>query len=289
MSAAWCEQKRSALLLAGKATTWRLIEDEPRPGPENMAIDEALLRSFDPALSPPVLRLYGWQPPALSLGRFQRAAEVLDLGRCRAGGVPVVRRITGGGTIYHADEVTYAIVCSPEQIPPASSIKDSFRVLTGFLIALYRDLGLEASYALDAFPPEARLGERTAFCFAGKESFDIMVGGRKIGGNAQRRQKGVIFQHGSLPLVNRAAMGLSFMRDREPGLAEDAASLEQCGIHAEYGLVRRKLTEAFQRNFTVQLSPQKLTKQERSLAEGLLAGRYATDLWNLEGVEAWRP
>jgi len=272
--------------MADKATTWRLIEDEPRSGPENMAIDEALLRSFDPSASLPVLRLYGWRPPALSLGRFQKAALVLDLERCRAGGVPIVRRITGGGTIYHADEVTYAIVCSPEQIPPASSIKDSFRVLTGFLIALYRDLGLEASYALDAISPEARLGERTAFCFAGRESFDILVGGRKIGGNAQRRQKGIIFQHGSLPLSNRAATGLSFMRDREPRLAEGAAGLEQFGIPADYGLVRRKLTEAFQRNFTVRLSPQPLTEQERSMAEGLLKGRYATDQWNLEGVEA---
>ena len=248
-----------------------------------MAIDEALLRTFDPAASLPVLRLYGWQPPALSLGRFQRAAEVLDMERCRAGGVPVVRRITGGGAIYHADEVTYAIVCSPEQIPPASSIKDSFRVLTGFLITLYRDLGLDPSYALDAVSPGARLGERTPFCFAGKESFDILVGGRKIGGNAQRRQKRIIFQHGSLPLVNRAETGLSFMRDREPGLADDAASLEQCGISPDHGLVRRKLIEAFEKNFAVRLSPWPLTEQECSLAQGLLAGRYASDRWNLEG------
>jgi len=265
---------------------WRLIEDEPRPGPENMAIDEALLRSFDPAVSPPVLRLYGWQPPALSLGRFQKAAEVLDLERCRAGGVPVVRRITGGGVIYHADEVTYALVCSPEQIPPSSSIKDSFRVLTGFLLALYRGLGLDASYALDAVSPETRLGERTSFCFAGKESFDILVKGRKIGGNAQRRQKGIIFQHGSLPLVNRAALGLSFMREREPRLAEDSASLEQCGVPPDHGLVRRKLLDAFRENLAVDLSPQPLTEEERSLAGGLLARRYATDQWNLEGVEA---
>jgi len=264
---------------------WRLIEDGPRSGPENMAIDEALLRSFEPAASLPVLRLYGWSPPALSLGRFQKADQVLDLERCRAGRVPVVRRITGGGTIYHADEVTYAIVCSPEHIPPVSSIKDSFRVLTGFLLALYRDLGLEPSYALDVVAPEARLGERTAFCFAGKESFDILVKGRKIGGNAQRRKKGIIFQHGSLPLVNRAATGLSFMRDRAPGLAKDAASLEQCGVFAEFGPVRRQLAEAFQRYFSVRLSSQPLTEQECSLAERLLTERYATDRWNLEGVE----
>jgi len=272
--------------MADKAATWRLIEDEPRPGPENMAIDEALLRSFDPAGSQPVLRLYGWQPPALSLGRFQKAAQVLDLERCRAEGLAVVRRITGGGAIYHADEVTYALVCSPEQIPPVSSIKDSFRVLTGFLITLYRDLGLEASYALDTVSSDVRLGERTAFCFAGKESFDILVRGRKIGGNAQRRRKGVIFQHGSLPLVNRAASGLSFMKDREPRLAEDAVSLEECGIPADYGLVRRKLLDAFRKNLTVDLSPQPLTEQERSLAGELLVGRYGTDRWNMEGVEA---
>jgi len=264
---------------------WRLIEDEPHSGAENMAIDEALLRSFDPAASPPVLRLYGWQPPALSLGRFQKAAEVLDLERCRAAGVAIVRRFTGGGVIYHADEVTYALVCSPEQIPPASSIKDSFRVLTGFLITLYRDLGLEASYALDTVSSDVRLGERTAFCFAGKESFDILVRGRKIGGNAQRRQKGIIFQHGSLPLVNRAATGLSFMKDREPGLADDAASLEQCGIPVDYGLIRRKLLDAFRKSLAVELSPQPLTEREHSLAGELLVGRYGSDRWNFEGVE----
>ncbi|GFE61446.1 lipoate--protein ligase family protein [Geobacter sp. AOG2] len=272
--------------MADTAATWRLIEDVPRPGPENMAIDEALLRSFDPIGSQPVLRLYGWQPSALSLGRFQKAAEVLDLERCRLEGVPIVRRFTGGGAIYHADEVTYALVCSPEQIPATSSIKDSFRVLTGFLITLYRDLGLEASYALDAVSPDVHLGERTAFCFAGKESFDILVRGRKIGGNAQRRQKKIIFQHGSLPLVNRAATGLSFMKDRNTFQADDATSLEQCGIPVDYGLVRRKLLDAFCKNLAVNLLPQPLTEQERSLVGELLVGRYATDRWNLEGVES---
>ncbi|QEM68057.1 lipoate--protein ligase family protein [Geobacter sp. FeAm09] len=272
--------------MADTAPTWRLIEDEPSTGAENMAMDEALVRSFDPARSRPVLRLYGWQPPALSLGRFQKAAEVLDLERCRSAGVPIVRRITGGGTIYHTDEVTYALVCSPEQIPPASSIKDSFRVLTGFLVSLYRDLGLDASYALDAVSPETRLGERTPFCFAGKESFDILVKGKKIGGNAQRRQKGIIFQHGSLPLVNRAATGLSFMRERDPALAAGAVSLEQCGIPVDYALVRHKLIAAFRRSLTVELSPQPPTGQERSLARDLLERRYATDRWNLEGMDA---
>src|SRR4051794_9669315 len=103
--------------------SWRLIVSPALSGPANMAIDEALLNSFDPAGSQPVLRLYNWDPPALSLGRFQKAAEVLDLVRCRNERIDIVRRITGGGVIYHADELTYSLVCSPDQIPPAASVK----------------------------------------------------------------------------------------------------------------------------------------------------------------------
>lgn len=250
-----------------------------------MAIDEALLRSFDPAASPPAVRLYGWNPPTLSLGRFQKAAEVLDLERCRADRVAIVRRITGGGVIYHADELTYSLVCAPEQIPPAASIKDSFRVLTGFLLSFYRTLGLEAAYAADVVPEGTRLGERTPFCFAGKESFDILAGGRKIGGNAQRRLKGVIFQHGSIPLLNRAATGLSYMRERPPELAGDVASLAECGVTADRDTLLRQLAAAFPAYFGCRLLESQLSGGEDAEMHRLLAGRYRDDRWNLEGIE----
>ena len=75
--------------MINSATTWRLIVTSPLPGYENMAIDEALLRSFDPAVSTPLLRLYGWVLPTLSLGRFQKTPDVLDIERCRADNLPV--------------------------------------------------------------------------------------------------------------------------------------------------------------------------------------------------------
>lgn len=267
-----------------RATTWRLIETPLLSGMENMAIDEALLRSFDAERSLPVLRLYGWEPGALSLGRFQKGAAVLDLERCRAAHVPVVRRITGGGAIFHADELTYSIVCSPGQIPPASSVKDSFRVLTGFLLAFYRGLGLAAAYAADTVSAGTRLGERTAFCFAGRESFDILVEGAKIGGNAQRRQKGLVFQHGSIPLINRALTGLSYMRDKTPAHARGVTSLEECGISATGDRLRHDLATAFAAHFGVELLTDTLTEGERRLAGALVAQKYSTDSWNLEGV-----
>jgi len=248
-----------------------------------MAIDEALLRSFDPLTSLPVLRLYGWSPPALSLGRFQKGAEVLDLERCQADHVPIVRRITGGGVIYHADELTYSIICGPGQIPPASSVKDSFRVLTGFLMAFYRLLGLGAAYAADAMPGGTVLGERTAFCFAGKETFDILIGGAKIGGNAQRRVKGAIFQHGSIPLVNRAGTGLSYMKERLPGHALGATSLADCGVSG-HDRLPQLLAESFKTYFFVNFSPDELSQPERQMAAELLVHKYSTNQWNLEGV-----
>lgn len=288
MSAAWCETvvpslRMDVVKMTDPTTTWRLIVTPPLSGAENMAIDEALLRSFDPATSLPVLRLYGWAPPTLSLGRFQKGGEVLDLGRCRADGVPVVRRITGGGVIYHADELTYSIVCSPEQIPPASSVKDSFRVLTGFLLAFYRGLGLDAAYAMDAVSDGVRLGERTAFCFAGRESFDILIDGRKLGGNAQRRQKGVIFQHGSIPLVNRAQTGLTYMREQAAEHARGVTSLSECGITEAGEMLQEGLSAAFKDHFGVDLGAGELTSAELRIAGELLDEKYSSGRWNLEG------
>jgi len=251
-----------------------------------MAIDEALLRSFDPFSSRPVLRLYGWEPAALSLGRFQAAGDVLNLPRCRNERVAVVRRITGGGVIYHADELTYSIVCSPDQIPPAASIKDSFRVLTAFLIAFYRRLGLEAGYAVDASTPGERLGERTGFCFAGRESYDILVQGRKIGGNAQRRLKSVIFQHGSIPLADRVPDGLSYLREQPPNIVGTTTCLGALGIADEQQSLQRELSDSFADTFNVALHSGGLTAEEAEAAACLLQDKYESDAWNLEGSEA---
>lgn len=249
-----------------------------------MAVDEALLRSFAPVTSLPILRLYGWNPPALSLGRFQKAAEVLDLDRCRADSVAVVRRVTGGGVIFHAGELTYSLVCAPGQIPPTATIKDSFRVLTGFLLAFYRRLGLDAAYAADVVPEGTRLGERTAFCFAGKESFDIVVNGCKIGGNAQRRLKNVIFQHGSIPLHSHAATGLSYMRDQAPEHADGALSLAECGVHDDVNCLEESFAAAFGGYFGAELRSDSLSAPEQADMERLLLNKYSTEQWNLEGV-----
>ena len=248
-----------------------------------MACDEALLRSFTLGGSQPVFRIYEWEPATLSLGRFQNCLEVLDLGRCRWDRMPIVRRISGGGVIYHAAELTYSLVCSPRHLPEAVSVKDGFRVLTRFLLGFYRRLGLEADYAVNVEPDGTRLGERTPFCFAGRETFDIVVAGLKIGGNAQRRTRGAIFQHGSIPLRNRAFEGLNYMRDRSPEQGLTAGSLDEFGIEADSATLKRTLADAFTAEMAVTLEASGLTVAEVALNRRLLDIKYSRDSWNIDG------
>jgi len=248
-----------------------------------MAVDEALLACFDPQTSRPLLRIYGWEPPALSLGRFQKAAEVLDRERCIAARVPVVRRITGGGVIYHAGEITYSLVCAPLHVPSTVSIRESFRVLTSFIIRFYTKLGLDARYAVDHFPAGTKLGERTDFCFAGKENYDLMIDGKKIGGNAQRRLKEVIFQHGSIPMVNHAPFGAGFLREPLAGIEETAGALHDFGVSVDLPVLKKLLLEAFIETHATVLEEEALTATEETTAASL-ALKHASAAWVWEGA-----
>lgn len=246
-----------------------------------MAIDEALFCCFDPASSQPVLRLYGWHPAALSVGRYQKANVELDLNRCKIDELPVVRRITGGGAVFHADELTYSLVCMPEQIPAASSVKESFRVLTSFLLGFYRALGLTAVYAVDQASGSSRLGQRTPLCFAGQENYDILLNGCKIGGNAQRRTRQVIFQHGSIPLDDRVTDGLAYLC--HPPLTLAATCLRKQGITASKTELKQLLVHQFEEHLGGRLLPDLLTEQEAALSQQLIRTKYGDQYWNLEG------
>src|SRR5690349_2496197 len=87
---------------------WRLLNDPPASGAWNMAVDEALLEGVASGRSPATLRFYSWRPACLSLGYFQPFG-IVDVSGCRARGVDVVRRPTGGRAILHDRELTYSL------------------------------------------------------------------------------------------------------------------------------------------------------------------------------------
>ncbi|MEC8389827.1 MAG: lipoate--protein ligase family protein [Planctomycetota bacterium] len=170
----------------------RLIEDAPRQGADNMAIDEMLLRQSSMSASP-TLRFYFWDRPTVSLGYFQslnaREAHAPSLT------LPLVRRATGGGAIVHHHELTYSLI-----IPITDRLKNQhleyyFAVHRG-VIATLANFGIEAELAEGT---QARQDD-PFLCFERRADGDVLIQGHKVLGSAQRRHASALLQHGSLLL-----------------------------------------------------------------------------------------
>ena len=178
--------------------TWRLIVDEaPRSGAANMALDQAMAEAAAAGEAPPTLRLYRWQPPAVSLGRHQAIREI-DQEAVLALGYDIVRRPTGGRAILHTDELTYAVTAAADEPRVSGSLMDAYLRLSNALLAGLQRVGLEANKAAG----DVRAGPNvSAACFEVPSAYEITAHGRKLIGSAQSRRAGYVLQHGSLPLV----------------------------------------------------------------------------------------
>jgi len=116
-----------------------------------------------------------------------------------------------------------------------------------------------------------------------RESFDIIVNGRKIGGNAQRRLKRVVFQHGSIPILNRMADGMLYLQQRPAGLEERVTCLAAEGVVGDALFLKSVLKAAFCSTLQTSLLETELSDREQRLAAQLLHQKYTKDTWNLVG------
>jgi lipoate-protein ligase A len=155
-----------------------------------MALDEVLLE-FTASGAPPVLRFFGWDPPAVSVGYFQGLREEVDTEACRRRGVDLVRRISGGGAVLHKSELTYSVAMSLDHPLAKSDLGESYRLLCGGLLEGLKRLGLDA-------------------VFSGIN--DILAGGKKVSGNAQTRRAGCLLQHGTVILDNDVDVMFELLR-----------------------------------------------------------------------------
>ena len=185
---------QSGDLPPGSAGEWRLIHSGPGAGPWNLALDDAVFRSVRARESPPTLRFYAWSAPTLSLGYAQDRDRDVDLDACRTLGIAVLRRVTGGRAVLHDHELTYS-VAAPDGTPPfGAGLEPAYRAVAAGLCSGLRLLGLEATPA-----PRDRAGRRRhPGCFAAPARHEIVAGGRKLVGSAQRREGGAFLQHGSI-------------------------------------------------------------------------------------------
>jgi lipoate-protein ligase A len=160
-----------------------------------MAVDEALLE--DAALERRCwLRFYRWQEPTLSLGYFQSYADRRQ--HLASSSCPAVRRSSGGGAILHDLEVTYSLAV-PEGHPLAASRLRTYRVVHEALVETLARRGIRAGiFAETDRPPAAK---SPFLCFQRRSQGDVLVGGEKIAGSAQKRCRGAVLQHGSVLLA----------------------------------------------------------------------------------------
>ncbi len=227
--------------------TWRVITTWGAPPDFNMGLDEALLRAGPAA---PTLRLYTWSPDTLSLGYFQRHADVPGVDRAGA----VVRRVTGGGAIHHTGELTFSISAPLAHPLYRGPVAESYARVHGLVARALAHYGVLAQLRGAAALESDRPG--TGMCFHVSTELDLVWEGRKGLGSAQRRTGGRVLHHGSIKLAGS---------ELETGVATLAGIDEQ-----EFA---GRLLDAIGRELGVALERGVPTPAERELAREL-APRY---------------
>jgi lipoate-protein ligase A len=170
----------------------------PHTAAMNMAIDEALLEF----VTIPLIRFYRWQSPALSFGYFGRFTDVASY-QCER---DLVRRWTGGGIVFHGEDLTYSLVIPSRDTAFSESSTSIYETVHQALCDALSETGQPAVVAAgdDRVPRSAMVATRTGIsdagysCFANPVRADVMIDGRKIAGAAQRRTRGGLLQQGSI-------------------------------------------------------------------------------------------
>jgi lipoate---protein ligase len=247
----------------------RLVSSGALPGALNMGTDEAVLASVAEGKSPPTLRLYRWSPPCVTIGYFQSMEAEVDLAACKTARVDAVRRLTGGGAVYHDAEVTYSLVTPLGHPLAPDDVLESYKLICAGIIAGLGLMGAKASFV---------------------PINDIAVDGKKISGNAQTRRRGCLLQHGTVLLGLDAGRMFSLLkvpaeklRGRPQAKAEArVTSLGTIlGRTVEFDEAARALAEGCSKAWDADLVPDRLSPVETAAAEEFGRTQFNTSAWNL--------
>lgn len=243
----------------------RLLEDSPRDGAENMAIDEALLISAD-EMSKPTLRFYAWSRPTLSLGYFQKYAHRRYHPASRL--CAVVRRSTGGGAIVHDRELTYSFIWPGCRLPGKEKLSRPLATE-----GLYQTVHEALIRVLGRWEVQAHLVADLAtdkvdfLCFQRRSFWDMLIGDWKVLGSAQRRCRGALLQQGSLILA------ASPHAPEIPGLAELSGPV--AGSEEIASLWAAEIATGL----NLRLQSTTLENHEKERAEEIIQRKYHSPQW----------
>ena len=263
--------------------TWRLIVHPKMEGRWNMAVDEALAEAVGAAgdgasgaaAHAGVVRLYGFSPATLSLGRFQKTRGQFLLPRLEADGVTLVRRPTGGHAVLHDDELTYSVAL-PKGGTQLSRKREVYLFIAEILLAGLANLGIDgtinAAQRGDVHNPD---------CFGSAGEYEISGrAGLKLIGSAQMTTRVAILQHGSIPMSNPGQGVARYLEAGQPLESHPPSSVnEEAGRPLSFEEVQSAFSRAFQERLQAQISD--VTPAEEARARKILQEKYATDAWNL--------
>lgn len=244
----------------------RLIDTGYKDAFTNMAIDEAILTMVSKGKVLATLRLFGWKPAAISIGYFQNMQKEVDLEKCNKLGIDAVRRITGGGAVFHDKEITYSISIPEKDVP--KDIMQSYDLICRAIIKGLKHLGIDAKYA---------------------PLNDIAVNGKKISGNAQTRRNGVCLQHGTILIDVDVDKMFSLLKVPDEkikdkmiaNVKERVTSVnKETGKNFDYNELAIALRKGFEEQFNVKFIESQLTEEEIELAEFIKNQKFATEKWN---------
>jgi len=257
---------------------WRLLKLETGDAFTNMAIDEAILTARIAGKVPNTLRFYRWKPSAVSIGRFQNLLNEIHVENCRKHSVDIVRRITGGGAVYHDEdgEITYSVVVDGKDLGCADmDLTYAYKAICGGLIEAVKILGTNAEF--NPMDP--------------KQCPNITIKGRKISGSAQACRRSVLLQHGTFLMdidhekmftflkVPWAKTLMDVLETSKKKLTSAKQELEsQVSMEEAY----QALVRGFEKALKIQLVEEKLTSHERKLAEKLRGNKFSTEDWNFK-------
>lgn len=278
-------------MVAQKPGRWRFLNTRFGNAFFNMAVDEAVLCAVTHGSVPPTLRIYGWTPPAVSFGYAQRIAREVDLDRCRALGIDVVRRPTGGRAVLHWNELTYSVVCPGSDPRLGGALLEAYRKISAGLVAGLAHLGAHARFESRRQPLPSPRGETVTLpCFSTAAQYEVTLQGKKLIGSAQRRIGPMLLQHGSLligpehkRIVDLLPCGhedvqVRFLRELDRG----TTSLEEAlGRPVSFDEVADAVRTGFREALGIDFVGASQTPAEEADTERLMAEKYRTDAWNL--------
>ncbi|MBS1266070.1 MAG: Lipoate-protein ligase A subunit 1 [Candidatus Woesearchaeota archaeon] len=239
----------------------RLLSDMEADAYTLMATDEAILTAITQKKAPATLRFYQWKPQAVSIGYFQSAKKEVNKNYLFENGIYLVRRITGGGAVFHDKELTYTFFIHKDHV--SDNIVESYKIICGAIIKGLKTIGINAKFS---------------------PINDLLINNKKFSGNAQTRRDNIIMQHGTILLevdknkmfsaLNVPIEKISDKKIKE--LKNRVTSLKEEEKVCSFDKVRAALLKGFEK--FGKISKANLSKFEIQLKDQLLK-KYMSKEW----------